>query len=104
MGSRSLAVGLVLGAAGALGGQAALDKFHQTDADLETAYLQGYAKAAEVDAPKERYADVDQCFAFARAAHGFDTLEYHAYGNGCERGLTGEPPTPTLYIEVNRGD
>jgi hypothetical protein len=104
MGSRSLLVGLVLGAAAALGGEAALDEFHLTDGDLERAYLQGYSKAVEVDAPKARYADVDQCFAFAEAVHAFSSPEYHAYGNGCEQGLSGEPPSPRGYIEANRGD
>ena len=103
MGSRSLVVGLVLGAAAALGGQTALDEFHQTDADLEMAYLQGYAKAEDVD-PGNIYAEADQCFKFAGEAYAFSSAEYHAYGNGCEQGLSGEPPTPTLYIEVNRGD
>ena len=103
MGSRSLVVGLVLGAAAALGGQAALDTFHQTDADLETAYLQGYAKAEDVD-PGNMFAEADQCFDFAREAYDFNSAEYHAYGNGCEQGLSGEAPTPTLYIEVNGDD
>src|SRR3712207_2003396 len=100
MGSRSLVVGLVLGAATALGGQAALDEFHQTDRDLETAYRQGYGKAADVNA-RSVLAEADQCFTFARAVYDVNTAEYHAYGNGCEQGLSGEAPTPTLYIEVN---
>ena len=103
MGSQSLVVGLVLGAAAALGGQAALDEFHQTEADLETAYVQGYAKAEEVD-PGNMYAEADQCFKFAEETHAFSSAEYHAYGNGCEQGLSGEAPTQTLYIEVNGDD
>jgi len=99
MRSRSLVVGLVLGAAVALGGPGVLDTFQQTDGDLETAYLEGYGKAAEGEA-----LNVDQCFQSARAVHDFKSAEYHAYGNGCEQGLSGEAPTPRLYIEVNRGD
>ena len=94
-------VGLVLGAVAALGGQTVLDGLHVTDGDLEVAYLQGYGKAADVDAGNA-LAKADQCFAFALAVHDHSSPEYHAYGDGCEQGLSGEPPTPALYIEVNR--
>lgn len=95
-------VGLVLGAVAALGGHAVLDG-RVTDADLETAYLQGYSKAGDVDAGNA-LARADQCFAFAEEVHAHSSPEYHAYGDGCEQGLSGEPPRPALYVEVNRGD